>query len=159
MKSAHDPIAQFMQEHDHALDQLKLLNRAVSAVLQNGYSAKDYKQIVNALKFIEEEVREHNLKEERALFPVLERHVTGPTRMLRNEHKSLRTKYVKLKKAVENLNQRRDSFSAIRRLKVAAQDTVQHLVIHIHKENFILFPLVQKFISKEEMREIAKKML
>jgi hemerythrin-like domain-containing protein len=159
MKIVHDPIAQFMQEHDEALERLKILNKAVSAVSQNGYSYGNFRQIAGALKFIEKEVRDHNRKEERALFPALEQHVAGPTRILRNEHKKLRAKYIRLKKAADRLNNNRDSFSAIKKLAGESKETVQLLVNHIHKENHILFPLVRKFISKDKMREIAKKML
>jgi hemerythrin-like domain-containing protein len=158
MKAARDPIARFMQEHDKALAQLKLLNKAVSAFRQDGFSAKYCNHIAVSLTFIEKEVLEHNLREERALFPVLERHVTGPTQLLRKEHKKLRIQYVKLKTAVDKMNTNKDSFSAIKKMSEAAKDTIQLLVNHIHKENYILFPLIRKFISKDEMREIARRM-
>jgi iron-sulfur cluster repair protein YtfE (RIC family) len=32
------------------------------------------------------------------------------------------------------------------------------MVNHIHKENHILFPLVQKFLTKDALREIARRM-
>jgi uncharacterized protein len=159
MKAALDPIAQFMQEHDEALAQLKLLNKAVSAFMQDGFSAKYYKHITKSLAFIKKEVLEHNLREERALFPILERHVTGPTQVLRKEHKKLLSQYVKLQAAIGKMNANKDSFSAIKKMSVASKETVQLLVNHIHKENYILFPLIQKFISKDEMREIARKMV
>ena len=159
MKSASDPIAQLMQEHDEALTQLKLLNKAVSAFSQNGYSPKYFKQITNALEFIENEVGDHNLKEEQALFPILERYVEGPTKVMRSDHKKLKVGFLKLRKAVDAVSKNKDSFSAIKKMTTIAKGVVQLFVNHIHKENYILFPLVQQFISKEEMREVAKKML
>lgn len=154
-----DPIAQLMQEHNDALIQLKLLNKAVQAFAQDGYSPKHYNQVVAALRFIEEEVSVHNHKEEIALFPVLERYVDGPTKVMRQDHKKLQKGFVQLNDAVKAVNKRRDSFAAIKRLSVIAKNVIQLFVNHIHKENYILFPLVQQFLGKDELREIAKKML
>ena len=159
MKKSTDPIAQLMQEHNDALVQLKLLNKAVDAFRQDGFSGNYFRQIQAALRFIEKEVSVHNHKEEKALFPVLERYVEGPTRIMRNDHKQLQRGFVQLSGAIQEVERNRDSFKAIRRLSTIAQHVVQQFVNHIHKENYILFPLVQKFLSKDELREIAKKML
>ncbi len=159
MRKSADPIAQLMQEHDDALFQLKLLNRAVNAVARDGYSARHFRQIAAALRFIEEEVSVHNHKEEAALFPVLERYVEGPTRIMRGDHKKLRAGFTQLNIAAKRVNSSRDSFAAIKHLSRVAKSVVQVFVNHIHKENHILFPLVQRFLTKEELREIAKKMI
>lgn len=159
MRNSADPIAQLLQEHNDALIQLKNLNRAVQAFSQDGFSTKQYRTIRAALKFIEEEVSIHNLKEEKALFPVLERYVEGPTRLMKQDHRKLRKGFYRLSEAIHEVNVNRDSFAAIRRLRKVANDVVQAFVNHIHKENYILFPLVQRFLSREELREIARKMI
>lgn len=148
-----------MQEHDDALLQLKFLHKAVRGIAHDGYAVRHFRQISSALKFIEEEVSVHNRREEEALFPVLERYVEGPTRIMRNDHKKLRKGFIQLRSAVGLVNKHRDSFTAIKRLQSITKDVVQLFVNHIHKENHILFPLVQRFLSKEELREIARKML
>ncbi len=159
MRKSPDPIAQLLQEHNDALIQLKNLNRAVQAFSQDGYSTKQYRTIRAALKFIEEEVSVHNLKEEKALFPVLERYVEGPTRMMKQDHRRLKKEFHRLREVIDAVNRNRDSFSAIRKLRRVASDVVHSFVNHIHKENYILFPLVQRFLTKEELREIARKMI
>ncbi|HZY09575.1 MAG TPA: hemerythrin domain-containing protein [Bacteroidota bacterium] len=159
MKKSTDPIAQLMQEHNHAIGQLKLLDKAVRAFSQNGYSSKYFRQLTASLKFIENEVGIHNQREEEALFPTLERYVEGPTRILRNDHKKLKKGFGRLRSAIQDVNKRRDSFSAIMNLRQISKNVIQLFVNHIHKENYILFPLVQRFLSKEELREIARKML
>ncbi len=159
MRNSADPIAQLLQEHNDALIQLKNLNRAVQAFSQDGYSAKQYRTIRAALKFIEEEVSVHNLKEEKALFPVLERYVEGPTRMMKQDHRRLKKGFHRLSEVIHDVDRNRDSFSAIRRLREVASEVVQSFVNHIHKENYILFPLVQRFLTREELREIARKMI
>ena len=159
MKKSSDPIAQLMQEHNEALVHLKLLNKASLAFSHYGYGRKHYLQIVSSLKFIEKEVTEHNRKEEQALFPILERYIEGPTRIMRSDHKKLRIGFERLRQCVTVVNKNRDSFSAIKKLTGVSKTVVQLFVNHIHKENYILFPLVQKFLSKDELREVAKKML
>jgi iron-sulfur cluster repair protein YtfE (RIC family) len=154
-----DPIAQLMQEHNEALIQLKILNKAVEAFTVYGYSLKYFNQIQGALQFIKEEVSVHNHKEETALFPVLERYVDGPTKIMRDDHKKLNKGFIQLRKTVKEVEKRRDSFSAITRLSKISKEVVQLFVNHIHKENYILFPLVQQFLGKEELREIARRML
>ena len=158
-RGAADPIAQLMQEHNEALVQLKRLNKAVEAFTEQGYTAKYFNQIQGALKFIKEEVSVHNHKEETALFPVLERYVVGPTRIMRDDHKKLNKGFLQLRTAVQEVGKKRDSFSAIKRLSTISKQVVQLFVNHIHKENYILFPLVQQFLGKEELREIARRML
>ena len=154
-----DPIAQLMQEHNNALLQLKLLNKAVQSFSLDGYSSRQYNRITAALRFIQEEVSVHNYKEEAALFPVLERYVEGPTRIMRADHRKLKKGFVRLKEAVKEVRARRDSFSSIKKLSTVTRDVVHLFVNHIHKENYILFPLVQKFLGKDELREIARKMI
>jgi len=148
-----------MQEHDDALLQLKLLNKAVRAFSSDGYSAQHFRQIQAALRFVREEVTVHNHKEESALFPVLERYVEGPTRIMRSDHKLLRRGFGELRAAVRRIEKNRDSFSAIKTLSGVSQRVVHLFVNHIHKENYILFPLVQKFLTADELREVARKML
>jgi len=148
-----------MQEHNNALLQLKLLNKAVQSFSLDGYSSRQYNRITAALRFIQEEVSVHNYKEEAALFPVLERYVEGPTRIMRADHRKLKKGFVRLKEAVKEVRARRDSFSSIKKLSTVTRDVVHLFVNHIHKENYILFPLVQKFLGKDELREIARKMI
>lgn len=159
MKKHRDPIAELMQEHNEALGYLKLLNKSTRALQANGYSAVVYRNILSALRYIEQEVTQHNRKEEEALFPILERYVDGPTRVMRSDHKKLRAGFVKLRGCVDRVHKNRDSFAAIKSLGIVSKDVVQLFVNHIHKENHILFPLVQQFLGKDELREVARKML
>jgi hypothetical protein len=154
-----DPIAQFMQEHDQALAQLSSLTKATRALEEQCYSADAYRKVLTALTFIDDEVSVHNRREEEALFPVLERYVEGPTQLMREEHKVLRREFRKLRTAVRRLDQDTANTTAARDLARVSRGMVQLFVNHIHKENHILFPLVQKFLTKDALREVARRML
>ena len=154
-----DPIAQLMQEHDEALVQLSSLNKATRSIVENGFSMDAYRKLLKAVEFIEDEVSIHNRSEEEALFPVLERYVEGPTKLMRDDHKILKKEFVRLRKAVETVGARRKDKAAARDLMSIAKVIVQLFVNHIHKENHILFPLVQKFLTKDALREVARRMV
>ena len=157
--SALDPISQLMREHDKALLELKKLNKAVLALSADGYSSKHFRQIESALRFVEEEVGVHNRREEKALFPILERYVEGPTEIMKKDHRRLRRGFTRLALAVRRVRKRRDSFTAIRELQAVARTVVRDFVNHIHRENYVLFPLVRRFLTKEALRQVARRML
>jgi hemerythrin-like domain-containing protein len=154
-----DPIAQFMQEHDEALVQLASLRKSTRAIADHGFSMEPYRKILTAVEFIEEEVSVHNRSEEEALFPVLERYVEGPTALMREDHKVLKKEFRRLRRAVDRVGFRRKDRAAAAELADISQSIVQIFVNHIHKENHILFPLVQKFLTKDALREVARRML
>lgn len=158
-KRVTDPIAELMQEHNETLHQLQRLGKASTGLLENGFSQVHFDQILSSLKFINEEVNLHNHKEEEALFPILERYVEGPTRVMRADHKELYKQFVKLRGAVLKVNKNKRNTQAVKELGQRGRSVVQIFVNHIHKENYILFPLVQKFLNKEELREIAMRMI
>ena len=153
-----DPIARFMQEHSATLLHLASLNRATQSLVENGFSPDTFARTVSALAFLQGEVGTHNASEEQALFPVLDRYVEGPTAVMRKEHKVLKVELRRLTRAVEAVSRRHSSKRAINDLGAQAQVVVQQFVNHIHKENNILFPLVQKFLTKDALREIARRM-
>lgn len=158
-RRAIDPIAQFMQEHDRALMQLSSLGKAIRTIEDVGITEEARRRMHTALAFIEDEVSVHNKSEEAALFPVLERYVEGPTQLMRYEHRVLRKEFRRLRRAAEKAERLPADADAIADLARVSRGVVQLFVNHIHKENHILFPLVQKFLTKDALREVARRML
>jgi hypothetical protein len=159
LKHSVDPIARLMQEHDLALHQLASLNKGTKAIAEQGFSEEHYRRVLSALRFIEEEVSIHNKSEEDALFPVLERYVEGPTALMRKDHQRMKREFARLRRAVMRVNKNHRSKIAAQQLHAVAKTIIQMFVNHIHKENHILFPLVQKFLTKDALREIARRMV
>jgi hemerythrin-like domain-containing protein len=154
-----DPIAQFMQEHSVTLLQLASLNRASRYLAEQGFTPDAFARTISAIAYLQHEVGYHNTKEEEALFPVLDRYVEGPTAAMKAEHKALKRELRTLKRAAQTLSNKPASRKAARELRTQAEVVIQFFVNHIHKENNILFPLVQKFLTKDALREIARRML
>lgn len=153
-----DPIARFMAEHDEALTNLAGLNRAARTLEEEGPSATTLKRMRSAIAFLQKEVDIHNRHEEEALFPVLERYVEGPTAAMKAEHRMLRRELRRLQAALRLVSATTTpGRESILQLRTQASEVVQAFVNHIHKENQILFPLVQKFLTKDALREIARR--
>lgn len=148
-----------MQEHDEALVHLSSLSKATKSIAEHGFSDDAYAKVLSALEFIEEEVSVHNRSEEEALFPVLERYVEGPTQLMRDDHRKMKREFARLRKAVNRVSRNRSNKAAAQDLAAIAKAIIQRFVNHIHKENHILFPLVQKFLTKDALREVARRMV
>ena len=153
-----DPIAQFMQEHDDTLVQLSALTTSSKAIAEHGYTPEMFRRLLKSVEFIHGEVTVHNKKEEEALFPVLERYVEGPTGLMREEHRILKKEFTRLKRAFHRLDKDHKDKAAAQDVADVARGIAQIMVNHIHKENHILFPLVQKFLTKDALREIARRL-
>lgn len=158
-KRSIDPIARLMQEHDDALSKLSMLNKATRSLAENGFSEDAWAKLMLAMEFINEEVTVHNRSEEEALFPVLERYVEGPTERMRQDHKMLKREFVRLRRAVRAVARKKSDKRAAKELHEVAKHIIALFVNHIHKENHILFPLVQKFLTKDALREVARRMV
>jgi len=148
-----------MQEHDEALLQLAALNRATRSLAHDGFTREAYRKVLKSVEFIEVEVSVHNRSEEEALFPVLERYVEGPTKLMRADHRVLAKEFRRLRRCVDRVGARRSDADAAAELETVAKAMVQIFVNHIHKENHILFPLVQKFLTRDALREVARRMV
>ncbi|MBW7888281.1 MAG: hemerythrin domain-containing protein [Bacteroidetes bacterium] len=157
--SDRDPIALLMKEHDDLLSRLKALKKASLEIQKKGYSEKSFKQIVKAAKYIDIEVRVHNKHEEDALFVLIEKYVDGPTLVMREDHRKMLKLYKKLSYSIKAIEENPADKTARQELCESADDIVQLMVNHIHNENQILFPMVQRFCSKEELRKVAKQIL
>jgi hemerythrin-like domain-containing protein len=158
MKIAN-PIAVFMQEHDVALVELQRLKKSADQLSRDGYSEKAFQQLLNAMAYIETEISIHNRKEDEILFPVLEQYVEGPTALMRKDHLHLAKLYRVLRKRVKQFQQNHTDIVALQEIQETATAFVQLMVNHIQKENQILFPLVQRFLSKKELQRVAQQML
>jgi uncharacterized protein len=154
-----DPIALFIKEHEDVLHHLRSLNKVAANIRENGVDDELLKTLSKSMEFIKEEVEVHNTREEEALFPVVERYVDGPTRSLRDDHRHLARHFESLKQAAQAITLDRNDREAINQFLLTARTIVQIMVNHIHKENHILFPMLQRFLTKDELREVSRKLI
>jgi hemerythrin-like domain-containing protein len=157
--AVRDPIALLMKEHEEALGKLQALKKSAQEIKKRGYTEKAFTQLLSAVEYVDQEVRHHNKHEEEALFPLVEKYVDGPTTVLKDDHQRMSKIYKKLSYSIKALRENHDDATARTELCESVEDIVQLMVNHIHKENYILFPMIQRFCSKEELREVARRLL
>ncbi len=144
-----DPIDILMAEHEEGLKQLTELEDAALKIKKNGITKEELDRVTSAINFIDNEIRFHNEKEEKHLFPLVAKYVSGPTTVMENEHRILWDAFIKLKiiaKEIENLESENSKEMLVR----TSLFIVELLSSHIYKENNILFPMAQNVLSKEE---------
>jgi hemerythrin-like domain-containing protein len=154
-----DSISRLMREHDDLLAQLKRLSTTVRALSQDGCSTKALKNLSEIIQFLNHEVRVHNRKEESIIFPVLDRYVEGPTGTLRKDHRELEKGVRQLVNACTVLQNKPDSFIAIKKFSQIARRVGPLFINHINKENYLLFPLLQRFMTHEGLRGLTSQLL
>lgn len=152
-----DPIDLLVKEHDEAIESLSRLEHATEHIRTVGFSFEAFTQISKALRYIGIEIKHHNEKEEKYLFPLLERHTSSLQKELREEHRELRRMYGKLSECVEDVEEGRIYATTVRDLLDASRALIDHLRSHIAKENNMLFPMAKRLLTKVEFEELGKR--
>lgn len=161
-------IQVFMDEHQLAMKHLQNFEQALVQFKTNGYKVDDKINEIFAqfFKYFDAELLPHNSKEEKTLFPVLKKrlieageHSTGENKItaidiMEDDH----VKFIQLGTLSFNLlglaTRIKDETSKLFILDTAyetARELIELLKLHIYREDHTLFPLAQKYLSKEEL--------
>jgi len=106
-------------------------------------------ELADLIGYLEGEVLPHFDLEERALFPVLARHIgdtQGPLAVMNAEHLMFRQLLASLTAAAQAGEEEQQ--------RVCAHDLAELLRGHIAKEDGVLFPLALQLLSPEEIGEV-----
>ncbi len=152
------PIGILLEEHK-MLQQITEKLVMLTEKVQRAEIPDSVIEELSQLKHIVDELLEaekHYLREENALFPVLERHgISEPPAIMWMEHNQLREKKKQLKVLIENFTKM--NFSDFKRqLGELAKAVNDMLNRHIYKENNILFPVAQRVVTEQEWVDMMK---
>jgi len=143
------PIYISMKEHEKILGMLKNLKDLVNSATKSF----SFETLVAIEKLTEElkKVELHFQKQECGIFPYVEKHgVEQPPKVMWSEHDTMRAMIKDFAKAIEN----RD----VQRLKTEGVNITTQLLemfmMHMHKDNHILFPTALNLISEDEFKQI-----
>lgn len=144
------------QAHAVGLEKLKLLED-VAEELKQGRSAEALLRLRQSLEFFNGELRTHFLHEEDGLFPVLARIIgrMGPIGAMLEEHQSLWRAVETLEEHLSELEQ--GSTPALSEVGKVATHIVWLLRSHIQKENEMLFPMAERYLSPEGKEEVVQR--
>lgn len=156
-----DPIARFMEEHQHALRELNAMLLSSRELKQQGFTTAAYERLRAATHFINEDIRAHNRNEEKALFPLLEERIgpSGPTAVMRAEHQQLWQALEDLEKNLDHLVESPADTGITNRVSELSGFIHDFLQQHIFKEDNILYPMARELLTSEEMSQISFRIL
>lgn len=142
------PLDILMREHGHMLEGSQKLDNAFKSsdrLTEDGL--KTARHLIDNLI----EAESHYLREENALFPMLEKHgITEPPAIMWMEHDRIR----RLKKELKKKSA--DPSPDIEELRKLARELRITLTNHFYKENNILFPTALKTLDTREWIEVRR---
>lgn len=150
------PTAELMAEHDGILLMLKVL-AAIKRGMEAGEAAP-MDHIRQVLEFLQVFVDAcHHGKEEEALFPAMEkegiRREGGPIGVILGEHEAGRGFVKKMVEFLSGLEPAKDEAKTT--FSVSAESYIGLLRQHIDKENNVLFPMADRFLSTEVQKRVS----
>lgn len=141
----HNCIEELKSDHQNILAHLDDLEKAINQ------SKISYARVEEFLSFTEIFAEPHHQKEERVLFPALEKkgipNEGGPIGTMLLEHAAKREYLAKMREALQENNKSK--------LKENTQAMISLLRDHIYKEDNILYPCAQDVLTKEELSKLA----
>lgn len=164
-----------IDEHKEAKEIISQFEKALIAFKENAYVLNDEvnEGFKSFFEFFDDELLPHNQKEEKTLFPILNKrlienneHSVGENvitaiDMMEDDH----VKFIQLGTLVFNFlglaPRLRDEQSRFFVYDVAynnALELIELLKLHIFREDETLFPLAQKYLSKNEFVSVLKEM-
>ena len=159
MKTCNDPFERLSNEHDASLAHAERLGHAAEFIRTKGFSFEAFMQISRAVRFIETEIGRHKQKEEKYLYPLIERHQKGVAEAMMSEHRELWKAYCGLLEYVEDVEEGRIHTSTVQELVASATLLVELIKGHVARENEIIFPLAKRMLTSDEYEEFRAQMM
>lgn len=148
-----DPVEILKDEHTELLRQLHVMSNAANSIKLNGFSVEGFEQIVNVISYIDKDVRLHTEREERYVFTKLEKYISGPPLVMRNEHRELWRVIALMKQLIKNMEDGKIHGRTVEEMIQTTEYIVEFLTAHVEKENTILFPMVIRLLTAEEYQQ------
>lgn len=151
-----DPIEQLANDHKLGLKALGKMRWASKRLRDSGFDLETYQILKSAFHFIDTEIRSHSLREEDALFPVLEEKIgeEGIIVFIRAEHKQLWSTTDKLTEEIEGLPLASPDHEKITRIAELTSFIHDLLKKHIQTEDDTLLPLAREHLTHEDLKQV-----
>ena len=159
----NDALNVFVEEHKELSKIINDFEKALSAFKEAQYVIND--EINNSFKqffdFFDNNLLPHNRKEEKILFPILNKALLANNEHGTGEEPITAVDLMEDDHILGLAPRYRDEQARMFTYDVAynnAKELVELLKLHIFREDNTLFPLAQKFLSKEELKTIQSEL-
>jgi iron-sulfur cluster repair protein YtfE (RIC family) len=139
-----------MKQHAVGLEWLQRIATAVDSIKADGFSAKAFEVITDAVKYLGTEMHCHTENEEKYLFPLIDKHAFDSPTVLRHERREMWQAYNELQLSVRDVEEGRIHGTTMRELLQSAQLVVERFRNQIEKEDTIIFPMVKRLLTPVE---------
>jgi PAS domain S-box-containing protein len=150
------PLYTLMAEHALIMEYANELESLVASISSGEREPRsEFLERIRQLIGFLVETETHYLREENALFPLIEKHgLTGPTAAMWSEHQDIHT----IEKEIFELNSQSDSdlIKSLGKLSEPTNNLVNLLASHFDKENNILFPASLRLLKEVEWDAVAQ---
>ena len=163
----HSCLQKFMDEHVHVKKELEAFEKSLITFKKSGWQRdREIEQNFSAFfAYMDDQMLKHHLKEEKVLFPVLqnkliehEEHSKGKfpktaIDMLENDHLKIMQHLTLMFNFISLATRLPDMASRALTFNVAAEQgfaLIELLKLHIFREENVVFPKANKFISPKE---------
>ena len=164
----HELIRKFIDEHKVSLAELNDFEKVLSEFQSNGFSAtkESSEGLKKFFEFLDNKIAIHNLKEEKVLFPLLQKrliehgdHSTGlfprtAIDMLENDHvKLMQTASVVFNffALASRLPEPKSRAITLDAAVEQGKALIELLRLHIFREENVVFPMAHKYLTKVEL--------
>ncbi|HUL45043.1 MAG TPA: hemerythrin domain-containing protein [Bacteroidota bacterium] len=149
-----DPLENLMHEHGLELNWLLHMENAAQSIETNGFSMEAFQMIAEAVRTIGKTIFSHSEREEQYLFPLIEKHIDGPTALMRFEHRKLWEAYGNVMKSVQEVEEGQLCDFSVRSLVQMTTFLVEYLTGHIQKENTIIYKMARRLLTTDEYQQL-----
>ncbi len=156
MTNEKKPTELLSEEHRGVLEKLDALEGVINNLEQREKISARLKELTS---FFDTEFWVHFDKEEKALFPELERFIprgSGPIGVMISEHDVLRKTYSEIQKAVAKYLNHVDNTETKRAISQNGTHFIGLLRDHIFKEDNILFRMVDTHLDQKQNEKVIK---
>jgi hemerythrin-like domain-containing protein len=151
-----DPIELLQCDHTKGMEALLALEEAVNSIEKVGFTAEAFQKISEAAKFIGSYMREHYEKEDRHLYPLLQKRSSGSPMAVRHERREMWQSFRELITYVNDIEDGRIHGTTIRELVAIVRTVVEYFRNHIEREDTVVFPMVKRLLTPDEYALLGK---
>lgn len=149
------PIFILLEEHKYVKDVADEIVRLLPSLSIKEEAEETVGRLAELVEHLKE-YNKHKVREENALFPMIEKHgVTQPPAVMWSEHDQQRTL---IKKIATLLEQETPMSEKTEKLASALRSISEMIISHFYKEENILFPTALKLINEGEWKQIKHSM-